>query len=69
MLRREIIRSDFECKYEGDRERKKTFGKRQREITRDYDNELAREFGEGDAMGDERTTELSLFLVSASDTT
>lgn len=45
MPRREI-RSDFECKYEGDRE-KKTFGKRQREITRDYGNdELARESGE-----------------------
>jgi len=63
MLRREIIRSDFECKYEGDRERKKTFGKRQREITRDYGNdELAREFGERGGYNGRRAAELSLFF-------
>lgn len=69
MPRREIIRSDFECKYEGDRKRKKKHPVRGNErlveimaMTNSRTNAVP-----GDATG--MNGELSLFSVSASDAT
>lgn len=72
MPRREIIRSDFECKYEGDRKRKKKHPVRGNErlveimaMTNSRTNAVRAVAGDATGM----SGELSLFSVSASDAT